>query len=252
MNSCLYEGWVRHRRLVPAPHAFRYRLYMTYLDLAEIEGLFRDRWFWSTRRLAPVAFRRADYLGDSSLTLDEAVRCCIEERTGVRPAGAIRVLTHLAHFGYCFNPVSFYYCFDATGSRIENILTEITNTPWGERHQYVLGSSAADTATAVRKRFTKAFHVSPFLPMELTYDWRFNEPGETLAAHMDVMDPQRKVFDATLLMQRRPITGANLARMLARFPLMTARASLAIYWQALRLYLKRTPFHAHPRRHLNP
>lgn len=246
MNSCLYEGWVRHRRLVPAPHAFRYRLYMSYLDLSEIDSLFRGRWFWSTRRSAPVAFRRADYLGDPGISLDEAVRGCVEKHTGIRPNGPIRALTHLAHFGYCFNPVTFYYCFDAAGRRVVNILAEITNTPWGERHQYVLEGSPSGSTHRVRQRFAKAFHVSPFLPMKLTYDWRFSEPGETLASHMDVMDDHRKLFDATLLMKRRPITAANLARMLARFPLMTARASLGIYWQALRLYFKRTPFYQHP------
>lgn len=246
MNSCLYDGWVRHRRFGSTPHAFRYRLYMTYLDLSEVDELFRGRWFWSTRTRSAVSFRRSDYLGDPNVSLDEAVRLCVEQQTGARPMGPIRVLTHLAHFGYCFNPVTFYYCFDPAGQRVSSIVAEITNTPWGERHQYVLENGDAGTATRMRQRFAKAFHVSPFLPMNLSYDWRFNEPGPTLAAHMDVVDGQHKVFDATLVMKRRPMTGTNLARMLARFPLMTARASLGIYWQALRLYAKRTPFHEHP------
>jgi DUF1365 family protein len=246
MHSCLYEGWLRHRRFAPLSHAFRYGVYMAFIDLSEIDELLRTRRILGASRYAPIAFRRRDYIGDADVPLDRAVRARVAQHTGAMPSGPIRLLTHLAHFGYCFNPVSFYYCFDARGERVETVLAQITNTPWGERHEYVLRRT--DEEGRIRERFEKRFHVSPFMAMDMEYEWRVSAPNRTLAIHMDVGSSSGpKTFDATLVLVRRPITDANLARMLALRPLMTARVIGAIYWQALRLYLKGAPFHPHPR-----
>jgi uncharacterized protein len=247
-NSALYTGWVRHRRFTPVENSFRYRLYMTYLDLAELPELFDPFWFWSARRPAPVRFRRSDYLGAADVPLDEAVRRLVAERTGTRPEGPIRLLTHLRHFGWCFNPVSFYYCFAPDGKRLESIVAEITNTPWDERHAYVLPVAGAERQgpAAWRFRFGKVFHVSPFMPMDMQYDWRMGLPGDTLNVHMENWRDSQPTFDATLTLRRQPITSGSLARTLAAFPLLTARVSALIYWQAARLALKRTPFFTHP------
>ena len=127
------------------------------------------------------------------------------------------------------------------------VLAEITNTPWNERHAYVLpAASSIGRGRALRFRFDKAFHVSPFLPMDLGYDWRFTAPGERLAVHMENFQGGLKVFDATLALERREMSGAALAGALARFPFMTVQVLGAIYWQALRLWARRTPFYAHP------
>jgi DUF1365 family protein len=250
MQSALYSGWVSHRRVQPTRNAFRYRLFMVWLDLAELDRVFAGRWLWSTRRPAPARFVRADYLGPVDRPLDEAVRDLVRERTGVRPAGAVRMLTHLRYFGYCFNPVTFYYCYDRA-DRLESIVAEITNTPWGERHQYVLPAATAALDGPHRVwRFGKDFHVSPFMPMTVDYEWRFGLPGERLHVHMvnRARDdaPGARTFDATLALERREITGASLARALAGYPLMTAKVIALIHWQALRLIAKRTPFHVHP------
>ncbi len=242
MKSCLYIGSLRHRRLAPRPHAFQYRLFMAYLDLAELDEVFRGRWLWSARRPALAWFKRADYLGDAALPLDEAVREKVWRETGVRPRGPIRLLTHLRMFGHCFNPVSFYYCFDARGERVETVVAEITNTPWKERHAYVLPVRGGD----MRFRFGKSFHVSPFMPMAQQYDWRFGAPGERLAVHMENLDERGKVFDATLALERREISPAALAGALARHPFLTLQVLGAIHWQALWLWAKRVPVHAHP------
>jgi hypothetical protein len=245
MNSCIYRGAIRHRRRSPVSHEFRYRLFMLYLDLDELPRVFAGRWLWSVRRPALAWFRRADYLGDPAVPLDRAVRDLVATRTGTRPSGPIRLLTHLRYFGYVQNPVSFYYCFDAAGIRVETIVAEITNTPWGERHAYVLPAQPGD-AQERRFRLAKTFHVSPFMPMDMAYDWRFSLPGRRLTVHMRNLARGEQVFDATLVLRREPLTGRALAAALARHPWMTATVVAGIYWQAFRLWLKGAPFHPHP------
>lgn len=245
MQSCVYQGTVRHRRQSPVPHAFEYRLFMLYLDLAELPTVFRGRWCWSARRPAPAWFRRADYLGDPAMPLDRAVRDLVAARTGTRPDGPIRLLTHLRYFGYVQNPVSFYYCFDPAGARVETIVAEITNTPWGERHAYVL-EVKADGAAEHAFTLEKEFHVSPFMPMDVTYDWRFSDPGDGLAVRMENHAAGERVFDVALDLERRPLSGPVLASALARFPWMTLTIVAGIYWQAFRLWLRGARFHPHP------
>jgi len=246
--SALYIGHIRHRRFGPRRNDFRYRIYLAYLDLAELETVFAGRWFWSVRRPALARFRRADFLGDPSVPLDTAVRDRVEAETGRRPQGPIRMLSHLSQFGYNFNPVSFYYAFDSTGERLETVVAEITNTPWDERHAYVLSVDQAERvgAQVLRWQFDKQFHISPFLPMDMQYDWRFSEPGDTLSVHMENWKDGRSHFDATLTLRRESITGRSLALALAAFPLITFKVSALIHWQALVLLLKRTPFFTHP------
>jgi uncharacterized protein len=247
MHSCIYNGWVRHRRYEPAGHEFRYRLFMMYLDLAELPALFDRHWCWSTQRPALARFRREDYHGDAAIPLATAVRDSIARTTGRRPTGPIRVLTHLRYFGYIFNPVTFYYCFDDEDTQVETILAEITNTPWKERHAYALpATSAQRTRDVMRYQFGKEFHVSPFWPMDMRYDWRFSPPEERLHVHMENWHEGRKAFDATLTMEREAISSASLAGALTRYPLVTAKVAAGIYWQALRLWLKRTPSYANP------
>ncbi len=255
MKSALYFGQVRHRRLEPHPHRFTYPLFMVYLDLAELDEVFRGRLFWSTRRPAVAWFRRADYLGDASRPLHVEVRDTVEASGLPRPTGPVRMLTHLRYLGYVQNPVTFYYCFAPTGDAVEAVVAEVTNTPWGERHAYVVGREAvappADRADPEAGRgepvrFPKAFHVSPFMPMDQEYRWAFTAPDVALDVHMENFRVGRKVFDATLTLERREISGRSLAGALVRHPWMTARVASGIYAQALRLWLKRTPFFSHP------
>ena len=248
MESCLYTGWVRHRRFQPAAHAFAYSGFWLYLDLAELDRVFRGRWFWSTSRFALARFRRNDHLGDPEVPLETSVRDLVESETSLRPEGPIRLLTHLRYFGYVMNPVSFYYCFSPDESRVQTVVAEVHNTPWGEEHCYILDKSQ-DLGAGELMRFEhpKAFHVSPFMEMDYDYRWRLSEPGENLSVHIDNVRDGAKWFDVTFLLERRPITGFQLARVLLRHPFMTGKVTAAIYWQALRLWLKKIPFVPHPK-----
>ncbi len=247
MQSCIYEGVVRHRRWRPVSHEFAYRLFMMYVDLEELDQLFSGRALWSHRRPALAWLRRRDHLGDPAVPLVQAVSDLVQTHTGKRPAGPIRLLTHLRYFGYCFNPVSFYYCFDGTGTELETVIAEITNTPWGERYSYVcsepwnLGSKEKK-----RYRFRKSFFVSPFMDMDVEYDWTFDTPGRALAVHMESRKQDGTYFDATLTLMREEVTTRNLGKVLLRYPLMTAQVIGGIHWQALKLWKKRCDTFVHP------
>ncbi len=220
---------------------------MLLLDLSELDRVFRKRWFWSVGRPNLAQFRRSDYHGDPATPLDQAVRDSVERLGAERPRGPIRLLTHLRYFGFCFNPVSFYYCYSEDGATLQNILAEITNTPWRERHCYLLSVDQAQThGSALGWQFDKAFHVSPFVPMRRTYDWRFQPPGEELRVHMDVLDDAGPELDTTLVLRRRELDSGSLARCLLSYPFMTLHVVFAIHWQALLIWCRRNPVYDHP------
>jgi DUF1365 family protein len=243
-HSALYVGRVAHARRAPRPHAFRYGLYMLYLDLDELPALGLG-WLFGVERPGLASFRRRDYLGDPARPLREAVLDRVEAELGTRPTGPVRMLSQVRTLGYVFNPVTFYYCFAADGRSLEAVAAEITNTPWGELHTYVL-RAVGDHAEA---SFAKAFHVSPFFPMEQRYHWRFSAPADELGVHMRSEQAGREVFRADLTLRRQPLERAGLARAVLRQPSMSASIHLAIYLQAFRLWCRRTPFFAHPRSH---
>lgn len=247
MKSSFYTGYVRHRRFSEKAHAFRYGLFMMHLYLDELDEVFRGRVLWSSKRPAFAWFRRADYLGDPGVPLEESVRRLVEVHTGRTAEGRISLLTQLRYAGVLMNPVSFYFCWDAEGRRPEAVVLEVTNTPWGERHCYVLEGGSPDGG-AIRATFAKDFHVSPFLPMAMEYRLRMNVPGRQVGIHLENWSGGQKCFDATLALQHCALTGINAAKMLTGHPWMSLQVLAAIYFEAFRLWRKGVKIHGHPQR----
>jgi DUF1365 family protein len=241
LASAIYEGTLTHTRRGPTRHRFGYRLHMFLLDLDEVDRILplsllrRGAFGW-------LSFCRRDYFGSAATPLKTAVLDLVESRTGRRPAGPVRLLTQVRCFGYVFNPVSFYYCFSPDGETLDTVVAEITNTPWKERHAYVLRADGGE----VRESFAKAFHVSPFFEMAQRYRWVLTTPDKTLVVTMVNREGDRDVFSATLSLERRALTRAGLWSVALRQPLMAGRVHLGIYMQAYRLWRKRTPYVAHP------
>jgi uncharacterized protein len=240
--SCIYEGTIRHRRLEPR-REFSHRLALAYLDLDELPELLDGRLV--ARRPGAARFRRRDYLGDPAVPLKRAVRDVVEERTGARPSGPIRLLTQLRSFGHCFNPVSFYYCFEPGGERVQALVAEVTNTPWGQRHAYVIEGRRRDSV-ALAGEFEKALHVSPFMGMDHRYEARAATPAQTLSVHISSSRAGATVFDATLALHRRELTAASMASITLRYPAATVRVLALIYAHAVGLKLAGVPVHPHP------
>lgn len=246
MHSCLYEGRLRHRRFTPTQNAFDYSLFMVYIDLSELEDACSSHPLWSAKGRNVATFSREDHLGNPADPLDVSVRDLVETEAGLRPDGPIRLLTHFRYFGHRFNPVSFFYCFDHN-EQLTNVVAEVNNTPWGEQHPYVLSESQnTGSADHPRYAFNKAFHVSPYMPMNHRYVWQFSTPGRALSVHMDNVDQEGRCFDATMTLTRREMTHQSLSRVLYRYPAMTVQIVASIYWQAFRLWWKRTPIYDHP------
>jgi len=259
--SAVYEGWVRHRRFEPVEHEFRYPLFLMYLDLAELPEVLDPYPFFSGRRRALARFRREDFVGDPALPLDGCVREEVAAVTGEHPAGPVRLLAGLRYFGHSFNPVSFYYCFDEGGERVDAVVADVRNIPWGEGHPYVLARGER-RGTVLGDELEKTFHVSPLMGMDQTYAFRATEPGDRLVAHIESRPRESaesrpddevprtrrgmKTFDATLSLRRRPLSRRTLTRLLARYPAMSLQVVAKIYAQSLRLKLKGAKYHPHP------
>lgn len=256
MESCIYEGRVVHRRYHPLKHHFLYSVYMVYLDLDELPELWRRGGLGRTG-WAPLAFRESDHLSDIKVggteeqgpsTLRDRVVQLVQHQTGLQLTGPIRLLTQLRCFGYYFSPLNLFYCFDATGRQLEAIVAEVSNTPWEERHNYVLWSGNRTLpAPALSFRCEKVFHVSPFMGMAMRYHWRLTPPGTKLGVRIENRERDERLFDAVLSLTRRSWSTGRLRATLACYPWMTGKIFAGIYWQALQLWWKKCPYYPHPK-----
>jgi len=242
----IYTGTVRHRRYTPFESEFSYPVFMLYLDINDLENVINKSIFWNINKPAVVSFNRKDFHGPEEVDLDTAVRNTVENKVGSRPEGKIRMLAHLRYFGYCFNPVTFYYCFNRNDDSVDYILAEVTNTPWKERHAYVLSSSQESDKSEIRLSMEKELHVSPFWGMDHMYDWVFSSPKDKLNVFMKNFKDGKHVFDASLSMDRTEMTKRNLLKSVFRFPFMTIKVVFWIHFQAFILWLRGATFYTHP------
>ena len=211
---------------------------MPLLDLAEIDEVAAQHPLWSRERANAVSFRREDFLAGPG-TLDAAVRDLAEREVGTRPRGPIAMLAHVRTWGWLFNPIALYYCYDSTGTRVEHAIAEVTSTPWKERHAYVLGPPGVHVVD-------KAMHVSPFFGMDQSYRISYDAPSAALHLSISIHEGDAQVFAAGMRLGRRPVSRRTLSRLLWRYPLITMRVSAGIHTHALRLWRKGATFHAHP------
>ena len=247
MHSCIYEGTVSHHRLKPVAHQFRYRLFMVYLDLSELPSLVGPGGAIADKTFSSRSFLRNDHLFDTHTTLDAEVRDIILKRTGQESRGPIRLLTQLRYFGIYFSPLNLFYVFDESESRVEFIVAEVSNTPWNEKHCYVLWEgNAAGNSDSLCFSHKKQFHVSPFMGMDQQYRWRLTPPEDRLSVQLVNVEGPSALHTARMDLSRQPLGRAPLRAMTLRYPLMTAQVSAAIYYQALKLWWKRCPYYPHP------
>lgn len=245
MNSQLYVGSVRHRRFTPVHHEFNYALFMPCLDLDEIPVLTSKVWGLGERWWHWARFKRSDYLGEGNLK--QAVQDKVFELTGERFQGKVLAVCHLRYLGLYFSPVNFYYVYDKQ-QNWRYLLAEVSNTPWNERHYYAI---RADAGTENKHwKHPKAFHVSPFNPIDQEYQWRLKPLSERFHVHLEC-HRSNKEFDATLAMRGREFTSLNLLKLLIFTPLMTVKVMAGIYWHALKLWVKRAPVFNHPANNKN-
>lgn len=247
MESCLYEGVVYHERLQPVKHRFHNRLYMNFIDLAEVPALLRAG-LLSQQRFSPNGFLRRDHFGDPKRPLDDSVRDLVWRETGVEARGPIRVLTQLRHLGCYFSPLNLFFCYASDTRSVETVVAEVQNTPWLERHCYVLwrGNQLA-TGPAAEYRHAKSFHVSPFMGMDFDYRWRLSPPDRQLQIGIENTRGSTPIFRASMALRRVSLSRRSQQTMRWRYPLMTARITAAIYLQAFRLWRKKCPFYPHPK-----
>jgi DUF1365 family protein len=243
-HHAVLRGWVSHVRLTPRRHSFRYRMSMLCLDLDTLDTAFEGRWLWSTEKANLASFQNRDHLDGDSKNLAKTIRDLVAQETGTRPSGSIQLITQARYFGYVMNPISLYLCHD-TADRLQTIVAEVHNTPWGERHPYVLPVSP-DNQRDISIDFDKALHVSPFMPMDMHYRLRLMRSESGIRLGLDNYHDDKRVFSASMNLESLPMDGHSLAYALAGTPFMSFKIIAAIYWEAFRLWLKRTPYIPYP------
>ena len=238
MSSCVYRGDIFHKRFTHGGHAFTYQLDYLYLDVEEIEHVFAQSRFWSANKHNLVSFRRQDYLpGERSDLRDEVIHR-INLLSGEIFSGKVFLLATLRCLGYCMNPISLFYCFD--GDELKYLLAEVHNTPWNERHVYLLSGPDFNIKTE------KNFHVSPFMPMDTTYQWNIGEPGEQLNVGINVSRNSEPLFTANIRLVQQALNEGTVTYNIWRQIRQSLRTVSAIYLQAARLWIKKVPFYGHP------
>ena len=245
MKSCIYKGQVSHQRYSPRLHGFTYSLFMMYVDLDELPKLFDRYLLWSINKPNIASFYRKDHHGNHE-KLAESIKSLVFDKTGDVVQGPIRIITHMRYFGYVFNPLSLYFCYDRTGNKVTHVVAEVNNTPWKQQHCYVLKNENENNKT-LSVRHAKDFHVSPFMQMNMDYVWSIQYPDNNINIHIENWCKDEKLFDASMYLKRIDLNSMNLSKMLTNFPLMTLKVTTMIHYEAIKLWFKGIQYVPHPK-----
>lgn len=239
MNSCLYECQIMHERIVPQRYGFTHKMFMFYLDLDEVESLAQKlRWF-GLERFNLFGFYPQDHLKVEGKNLKESILEFLSNRGVDLSGGRIMLLTHLRTFGYIFNPVSFYFCFDQAGNP-SCVVAEVGNT-YREMKPYFIGSECWQE-NSFKLRTTKYFYISPFIDLDAQVDFNLKIPAEKLHLRIDDYDSAasnaQRLLVTALHGTAQPLSDKALLLYSRRFPLITLKVITLIHWHAFRLWLK--------------
>ncbi len=241
-QHCIASGTLVHQRMMSPRHRFVYAMRQVLLDLDDVDTLFAATRWWSSRRVALGWFRRRDFLDQPELALKERVRQIVATQLSLAFDGRVMMLTAPRCWGFCFNPLTLYFCFDRHNEQPVAVVAEVHNTPWFQRHVYALDTRSAQ----MQPSHDKSFHVSPFLPMDLQYLWQFNLKPDQLRIGITNTRENAVVFKSSLVLQLKPVDAAQLDRELWMHLPQALKTLLGIYWQALKMFIKRAPFYTHP------
>lgn len=246
MQNAIYSGFVIHNRLSPKRHIFKYNITMFFLDVDDVENAFAKIPVASVNKFNLISFKRKNYLpSDDAASIREQIIKIINANGYAEVPDKIYILTHVGYFGYCYNPVSFFYCYSKEEQLIY-FLAEVNNTPWNERHVYFKKLDSSEPE--IKFNLDKKFHVSPFLPMDMIYKWNIKPPKESASVSMKCFEHNDLLFTASFMLTKKKLSAMNCFKALLQNPLATHLLHYRIYWQALKLLIKRTPFFHHTQR----